>query len=37
VARRHADQARRALNGFSQSRYRAALLELTDFTVRRRF
>ena len=37
VARGHADQAKQALNGFSESRYRTALLELADFTVRRRF
>ncbi len=37
VARRHADQAKQALNGFSESCYRTALLELADFTVRRRF
>ena len=37
VARRHAVQAKQALNGFSQSRYGTALLELADFTVRRRF
>jgi geranylgeranyl pyrophosphate synthase len=37
VARDHADRARRALDEFSNSPYRAALLELADFTVRRRF
>jgi geranylgeranyl pyrophosphate synthase len=37
VARDHADRARRALDQFSSSPYRAALLELADFTVRRRF
>lgn len=37
VARRHAGRAKEALNGFSNSAYRTALLELTDFTVRRRF
>ena len=37
VARGHADQAKQALNGLSKSRYGTALLELADFTVRRRF
>ncbi len=43
IARRHANQAKQALNGFSlgssqsTSSYRTALLELADFTVRRRF
>lgn len=43
VARRHAGQAKRALDDFSvassqsTSSYRTALLELADFTVRRRF
>jgi geranylgeranyl pyrophosphate synthase len=46
VARKHATQAKEALNGFSGraarsaqsvSSYRTALLELADFTVRRRF
>jgi geranylgeranyl pyrophosphate synthase len=37
VARRHASQAKETLNEFSNSPYRTALLELADFTVRRRF
>lgn len=37
VAQQHAGQARAALNGFSDSPYRAALLELVDFTVHRSF
>jgi geranylgeranyl pyrophosphate synthase len=43
VARQHADQAQEALSGFSvglgqsASSYKTALLELADFTVRRRF
>ncbi len=43
IARHHASQAKQALNGFSvglsqsASSYRMALLELADFTVRRRF
>ncbi|MEA3339439.1 MAG: polyprenyl synthetase family protein [Chloroflexota bacterium] len=37
VAQEHADQARVALSEFSHSSYRAALLALVDFTVRRRF
>ena len=37
VARCHADRAKQSLNGFSESRYRTALLELADFSVRRRF
>lgn len=41
VARQHADQAKEALNGLwlgsARSAYWTALLELADFTVRRRF
>ncbi len=37
VARWHADQAKETLNGFSNSSYRMALLDIADFTVRRRF
>ena len=37
VARQRADWAKEALDGFSDSSYRAALLELADFTVRRCF
>jgi geranylgeranyl pyrophosphate synthase len=37
VARRHAERANEALNGLPDSSYRTALLELADFTVRRRF
>jgi geranylgeranyl pyrophosphate synthase len=37
VARQHADQAKKALLRFPNSSYRTALLELADFTVRRRF
>ena len=37
VARQHAVRAKEVLNGVSDSRYRRALLDLADFTVRRRF
>jgi geranylgeranyl pyrophosphate synthase len=37
VARKHADQAKAALNRFSHNPYRAALLDLVGFTVDRRF
>jgi geranylgeranyl pyrophosphate synthase len=37
VAQQHAEQAKEALNGISDSSYRTALLNLADFTVRRRF
>jgi geranylgeranyl pyrophosphate synthase len=37
VARGHANQAKQALSGFSDSPYKTAFLELVDFTVRRRF
>ena len=37
VARQHAERAKESLNGFSDSSYRMALLDLADFTVRRRF
>lgn len=37
IARQHVDQAKAALNGFPNSAYRTALLDLADFTVRRRF
>jgi geranylgeranyl pyrophosphate synthase len=37
VAQQHAEQAKEALNGISDSSYRMALLDLADFTVRRRF
>jgi geranylgeranyl pyrophosphate synthase len=37
VAQRHAEQAKEGLNGFSRSAYGKALLDLADFTVRRRF
>lgn len=37
MARQYADQAKEALSEFSNSPYRTALLDLADFTVRRRF
>ena len=37
AAQKHADQARATLDEFQHSSYRAALLDLVDFTVRRRF
>ncbi|MCP4542323.1 MAG: polyprenyl synthetase family protein [Chloroflexi bacterium] len=37
VAQQHADRAKETLNEFKSSPYKAALLELADFTVRRRF
>ncbi|MGD1994297.1 MAG: polyprenyl synthetase family protein [Anaerolineae bacterium] len=37
VARRYAEEARQALQVFPDSPYRAALLELAEFTVHRRF
>lgn len=37
VARQHADRAEAALDGFSHSSYRTALLDIVDFTVRRHF
>jgi geranylgeranyl pyrophosphate synthase len=37
VARQHAVQAKEALNGIPDSSYRTALLNVADFTVRRRF
>ncbi|OQY19638.1 MAG: hypothetical protein B6I35_11440 [Anaerolineaceae bacterium 4572_32.2] len=37
AAQEHADQAKAALSELSHSSYRAALLALVDFTVRRRF
>ncbi|MGD8996653.1 MAG: polyprenyl synthetase family protein [Anaerolineae bacterium] len=36
-ARQHANDAKTALNGFANTRYRAALLDLADFTVERQF
>jgi len=37
LARWHVERAKEALNGFSESSYRMALLDVADFTVRRRF
>jgi geranylgeranyl pyrophosphate synthase len=37
TARRHADDAKTALNDFANTPYRTALLDLADFTVDRRF
>ncbi len=37
VARHHAEEARAALNSFPDTRYRAALLDLADFAIGRRF
>ncbi len=37
VARKHVDQAKETLNRFPHNHYRAALLDLVDFTIDRRF
>jgi len=37
VARQHADRARQTLDQFSPSSYKAVLMDITDFTVRRGF